>query len=182
MYINGLIIGRFQPLHNGHLNFIREVDQMKLEKIILGIGDECIGRTPWNPFTFDEVKQMWLPEIAKLVTPVEIYKIPDIHNSEHYASHVESITGCDSKKTIIFSGNGATLDCFTNYGKDYQVRSLGKHIPLNDNGYVCATNVREMIGTNKDWKKYVPKSTKKMIQEVGGVNIIKGLGGNYGKK
>jgi nicotinamide mononucleotide adenylyltransferase len=176
--MNGLVIGRFEPVHYGHVEFLKEVDKMQLEKIILGIGEEGIGRTPWNPFTYEEVKQMWLPELGKLTTDVELYKIPDINDGQHYASHVEKITGCNEKDTLILSGNGATLDCFTNHGKNYKTHSVGYKIPTVD-GYLCATKIRDMICKDKDWQRYVPESTKKVIEAVDGVNIIKNMGEKY---
>jgi nicotinamide-nucleotide adenylyltransferase len=176
--MKGLIIGRFEPLHLGHIGFIKEVDKMQLENIILGIGEEGIGRTPWNPFTYDEVKQMWAPELEKLATNVELYKIPDINDSQHYASHVEKITGCNEENTLVLSGNGATLDCFTKYGHNYKTHSVGYKVPTPD-GYICATKIRDMIKSDREWQKYVPESTRKVIEDVGGVDIIKDVGEKY---
>ncbi len=173
--MNALIIGRFQPVHNGHVELLRKVDSMGLEKILLGIGIEGKGRTPRNPFSYDEISQIWLSEIEKLKTKVELYAIPDINDNTRYASHVERITGCSEEDTVVVSGNGYTVDCFTNHGKNYRTHSVGKSVPLG-NGYLCATQIREWMLYDGPWRQYVPKSTKDVMEKIDGEQIIKELG------
>lgn len=173
----GLIIGRFQPLHNGHIKLIEDVDLIGLEKIILGIGVSTDDRTGKNPFHYDEIREMWLPELEKLTTPFEIYEIPDINNAPKYAEHVEKITSCNQKNTIIVSGNRYTTDCFTNHDKNYGVYKFDMKVPLGED-YLCATKIRDWIVNEGSWKEYVPESTKKLIEKIGGVEIIKQLHGD----
>jgi len=56
-YNYGVYIGRFQPLHIGHEHVIREALN-KVETLILIVGSAYQARTPINPFTFDERKEM----------------------------------------------------------------------------------------------------------------------------
>lgn len=56
-YKYGVYIGRFQPLHIGHEHVIREALN-KVETLILVVGSAYQARTPVNPFTFDERKEM----------------------------------------------------------------------------------------------------------------------------
>ena len=49
----GLILGRFQPFHLGHLNVVQEVMNEGLLPII-GIGSSEEGNTLNNPFTSQE--------------------------------------------------------------------------------------------------------------------------------
>ena len=53
----GLILGRFQPFHLGHLNVINEVIKEGLLPII-GIGSSQEGNTVNNPFTSKERIEM----------------------------------------------------------------------------------------------------------------------------
>ena len=166
--MKALVIGRFQPVHLGHVALLEGIDSMGLEKILLGIGVEGKGRTERNPFHYQEIKEMLEPVVAKLETPVEMYPIPDIHDSANYAVHVETITGCSENDTIVVSGNEYTLDCFTNYGKNYQTGSIEKRVPV-ETGYICATKVRECIRTGGPWRDYVPKTTEKFIESKGDI-------------
>ncbi|MBI2129710.1 adenylyltransferase/cytidyltransferase family protein [Candidatus Woesearchaeota archaeon] len=173
--MKALVIGRFQPVHKGHIALIEDVDALKLEKIILGIGEEGKNRTPKNPFYFDEIRAMWLPNLEKLITPVEMYKIPDINNNEDYANYVEKITGCNEEDTIIVSGNAHTLGCFTNYGKNY--RAYMPQRSDNGDGRLCGTKIRERVKAGGPWQTYVPESTMAVIEKINGADIIKYTGG-----
>ncbi len=176
--MKALVIGRFQPVHLGHMEKLRQVDSEGLEKIIIAVGDAGKGRTERNPFTYYEVLQMLMPVTEQLATPVEIYRVPDINNKPKYARHVEKITGCKEDDTYIVSNNDYTLDCFTQFGKDYQPHDTGFFHQVDDalgNGYISATKVRRWIAEDGPWQEYVPESTKDIIETIDGVKIVKGL-------
>jgi len=52
-----VFIGRFQPLHNGHIHVINEALK-RTEKLIVLIGSSNIAPSPRNPFTFEQRKVM----------------------------------------------------------------------------------------------------------------------------
>lgn len=56
-YSYAVLIGRFQPLHNGHVALIEQALQIA-DKVLILLGSSFAARTPKNPFTFDERKQM----------------------------------------------------------------------------------------------------------------------------
>ena len=180
--MQGLIIGRFQPVHNGHVELLKEVDEMGLEKLILGIGEEGKGRNPRNPFYFDEITQMWLPELKKLATPAELYKIPDIGDDEDYAAYVEKITSCNEQNTILVSGNDYTVDCFTNYGRNYKTKTPTRQIQLENKDYLCATRIRQWMANDGLWKEYVPESTAYVIEKTNGIYVVKYMRDEYEKQ
>ena len=53
----GLVLGRFQPFHLGHLNLIQTVLNDKKEPLIC-IGSAQYAHTKDNPFTVKERKDM----------------------------------------------------------------------------------------------------------------------------
>lgn len=54
-YKTGLIIGRFQPFHNGHLYIFREALK-QVESLVIGIGSTNSKDKENNPFSYDQVK------------------------------------------------------------------------------------------------------------------------------
>jgi len=52
-----LFIGRFQPLHKGHLNVIEQIRRDGYKPII-GIGSPYAPASSANPFSLDERKEM----------------------------------------------------------------------------------------------------------------------------
>lgn len=168
-----LVIGRFQPVHLGHVEVLKDLRSRGLDDIVLGIGTAGKERTSRNPFTYDEIRKMWLPVMDELEVAYNIYEIPDINDPPNYAKHVETITGCKEEDTLIVSRNSYTLDCFTNYGKSYQTLSVDPKLPLpSGKGYLCATLIREWIQNEGPWQQYVPASTKQVIEEVG-IDMLK---------
>lgn len=165
--MKGLVIGRFQPVGINHTEMLARADELGLEEILLGIGTIQSGfRNAKNPFSFDEVAEMWYPILRTMRTPVRLCKIPDINNPPRYAEHVETITGCNEKDFVVISGNNYTLDCFTKYGKNYKTLTIDSQVKLDDN-YLCASEIRRRILDNEQWQQYVPESTRKVIEKIG---------------
>lgn len=54
-----IFMGRFQPLHNGHLHVINRALQLA-DKVIILVGSANLARSPRNPFTYAERRQMLL--------------------------------------------------------------------------------------------------------------------------
>jgi len=50
----GLIIGRFQPFHNGHLYAIKNALK-KVDELVIAIGSSQYVNTEDNPFSFEKV-------------------------------------------------------------------------------------------------------------------------------
>ena len=89
--MKALFIGRFQPLHNGHIKIIQEASK-KYSEIIIGIGSSQYGHTIENPFTNDERKIMIERSLNNIgVKNYKIVFIPDIHNPPKWVDHVLSI-------------------------------------------------------------------------------------------
>jgi bifunctional NMN adenylyltransferase/nudix hydrolase len=58
-----VVIGRFQPFHNGHLSILKTAAEIS-DNILVIIGSSFIARNIKNPFTFDERESMILAAAA----------------------------------------------------------------------------------------------------------------------
>lgn len=63
----GIFIGRFQPLHNGHIEIINQMIQ-EVDHPVIIIGSASGPRTPLNPFTFQERVKMLQDVFGKQIT------------------------------------------------------------------------------------------------------------------
>src|SRR5690606_10493536 len=52
-----VLIGRFQPLHNGHLALLRQALAAAQQAVVI-LGSACQARSPKNPFTWQERAQL----------------------------------------------------------------------------------------------------------------------------
>jgi bifunctional NMN adenylyltransferase/nudix hydrolase len=86
-----LLIGRFQPLHNAHLEIIKRCTALTDQLVIIA-GSAKQPRTYKNPFTFDERKQMILNATAGLSMRVYVEpNIDTIYNDQAWAVRVQGI-------------------------------------------------------------------------------------------
>lgn len=154
----GLVIGRFQPPCLHHFDFLNEVIDSGIKKLLIGIG-ESITFDSRNFLTGKEVENLLIPNLDKLNFPYKVVIIPDINNPPKYADHVKTFfPEINENNTCIFTENTYTSDCFINYGHNFQVIKQ-KILPVR------ATDVRQMIiNKNPNWQNLVPKNVIKFIK------------------
>lgn len=164
-----LFIGRFQPLHHGHVYVLRNILK-SYKKIKIGIGSSQLSNTPNDPFTNAERKEFINAALKKRnisSNRYEIYYIPDIFNAKKWVDHVVSIVG---EFDAIFSNSDWIRALFQN--KDFKVEKKIEIFKKKFNG----NNVRHLIIKNdKSWKPLVPKEVTELIEKFDGIKRIKSL-------
>ena len=85
----GLILGRFQPFHLGHLELIKSIIEQQIEPVIC-IGSAQHSYTEENPFTVEERRKMIEDVMKDFNCKYSIFGIPDINNYDLYVSHLET--------------------------------------------------------------------------------------------
>ena len=79
----GLILGRFQPFHLGHLELIKSIIKQQIEPVIC-IGSAQHSYTEENPFTVEERMKMIEEVMKDYNCKYSIFGIPDINNYDLY--------------------------------------------------------------------------------------------------
>jgi nicotinamide-nucleotide adenylyltransferase len=100
-----LVIGRFQPFHNGHAALLAAAEAVG--PVVAGIGSSQESRTSRNPFTFEERKQL-----LAAVSDVPVVAIPDINDPPNWVAHVQSIVDFD----LVYANDEETISLFTAAG------------------------------------------------------------------
>ena len=156
--MNGLLIGRFQPFHIGHLSAVRFA-LSRVEKLWIGIGSSNKSNEKRNPFTADERKEMILASLdPETAARVEVYYVPDTGDHERWTYHVDSIVpGYD----VVFSNDEFTISLYQKRGIEVVP------VPLLQREMISGTNIREMIAAGKDWTGLVPAGTKQVLLKIG---------------
>ncbi len=155
--MNGLLIGRFQPFHKGHLEAVN-FGLSKVEKLWIGIGSSNKSYEKRNPFTADERKEMILSSLdSEKLKRVEIYYVPDTGDHERWTHHVDSIV---PEYDVVFSNDDFTITLYKKRGKNVI------EVPLLNRDVISGTNIREMIYSSKDWSDLVPDGTKKVLLKI----------------
>ena len=166
--VRGILIGRMQPVHNGHMEVIKRILE-EVDEIVIGIGSAQLSHEVKDPFTAGERILMMTQALAEIdVDPSRYYIIPmqDINFNAIWASHVKMLTPPFS---IVYSGNPLVKQLFAEEG--YEVRQP----PLYDRIHLSGTEVRRRILEDENWQELVPKATTDLLKEIDGVNRLKNL-------
>jgi nicotinamide-nucleotide adenylyltransferase len=164
--MNGLIIGRFQPFHKGHLVAL-SFALSKVDKLWLGIGSSNKPNQKENPFSADERKEMILSSIDDSISKrIQIYYIPDLEDHKKWIENIDSIV---PKFEIVFTNDELTLLLYSKRGT--KVIS----VPFKDREILSGTNIREKIVKDQNWQQLVPNGTKNVLLKIGANKRLKSL-------
>lgn len=165
----GLLIGRMQPVHNGHIQVIDKIFE-EVEELIIGVGSAQLSHSTVDPFTAGERVIMLNKSLAENnISRDSYYIIPiqDILKNAVWVSHVNMVTPPFYK---VFSGNPLVERLFFEEGS-YEVHSP----PLFNRKQLSGTEIRRRMINDEEWESLVPNAVVKIINEIDGINRIKDL-------
>ncbi|MBE6494825.1 MAG: nicotinamide-nucleotide adenylyltransferase [Methanobrevibacter thaueri] len=166
--VRGILIGRMQPVHNGHMEVIKKILN-EVDEIIIGIGSAQLSHEIKDPFTAGERIVMMTQALAEIdIDPSRYYIIPmqDINFNALWVSHVKMITPPFS---VVYSGNPLVKQLFSEEG--FEVRQP----PLYDRLNLSGTEVRRRIVNDDNWQELVPDATVELLREIDGTTRLKNL-------
>lgn len=157
-----LILGRFQPMHRGHLKVIEDAHREDRD-LVIAIGSSQKKNESVNPFSGAERKQMLKRVLDSKGIKAKIVLVPDIECDCSYIRHVEKhIKG---RPGLVITENRWTIRLFRSAG--YKVRVTPRHFRIS------STDIRQRIAENKKWEYLVPRETAELIKKIKGVQRIR---------
>ncbi len=162
--MNGLLIGRFQPFHLGHLEAI-QFALSKVEKLWIGIGSSNKPSQKNNPFTADERKEMILSSISDSISKqIQLFPIPDFDNHKKWIENIDSIV---PKFDIVFTNDELTQNLYSKFGKTVI------SVPFKQREFLSGTIIRNKIKSDQNWQSLVPEGTKTVLKKIGANDRLK---------
>ena len=152
----GLILGRFQPLHMGHLYLFEAVINDGYELLIC-IGSSNKKRTKNNPYNSLERAEMIHNVLSNYNCKYDIFEIPDINNNDLYVKHLENIV---PEFDLVYSGNDLVKMLFENANYPVVIPNL-----INREAWQGAS-IRQAIRDGDDWEMDVPAGIANIISEI----------------
>lgn len=166
--MRGLLIGRMQPVHNGHLQVIKGILK-EVDEVIIGIGSAQLSHTLKDPFTAGERVMMLtkaLSENGIHASKYYIIPIQDVTCNSIWVAHVKMLT---PPFECVYSGNPLVQRLFIEAGNKVT------EPPLFNRETYSGTEVRRRILIDEDWESLVPKSVINVIKEINGISRMKHL-------
>ena len=164
----GLIIGRFQPFHKGHLEIIKKISS-ECGMVIIGIGSAQYSHVPDNPFTSGERYSMIHQAIRD--DGIDNAVIVPIEDMNIYSLWVSKVRSLCPPFSVVYSNNKATIRLFKEAG--YAVHSS----PLYNREEYSGTEVRRRMAEGGDWRSLVPPKVADVIDEIDGIERIRSIYG-----
>jgi len=164
--MDGLLIGRFQPFHLGHLDAVL-FGLSRTENLFIGIGSSNKSNERKNPFSAEERTEMIISSIeSSMIDRLKIFDIPDVDNHEKWTFEIDQIV---PKYDVVFSNDEFTKTLFEKRKIDV--------IPvvLKDREKFSGTNIRDLITDDKNWQDLVPHGTRKVLDKINAIERLKNL-------
>ena len=164
--MNGLLIGRFQPFHLGHLDAVL-FGLSRTENLFICIGSSNKSNERRNPFSAEERREMIISSIEpSMADRFKIFDIPDVGNHEKWTFEIDKIV---PKYDIVFTNDEFTKTLF-------EKREMNVvPVVLKDREKFSGTNIRELIVDDKNWQDLVPRGTKKVLDKIDAKERLKNL-------
>jgi len=158
--VRGLLIGRFQPFHTGHLGLVRAIRARRPDDpLLIGIGTAEESYTVENPFTAGERFEMIDRAVREAgISGVEIVPVADIRR---HALWVRYLEGLLPPFREVYTNNPLTRLLFEKAG--YPVEPS----PLIERDRYEGAKIREKLASGSAWKELVPPSVARYLEEIG---------------
>ena len=178
----GLMIGRFQPFHNGHLYLAKQILK-ECDELIIAIGSAQFNYIYKDPFTAGERVLMIHAALSSETKDIDLtkcYIIPIVNdeNNARWFGHLKSMV---PPFHVLYTGNEFVIGLAS---REVQIRKPSFLKKEQYNG----TNIRKQIATmqqqnnqqlrRQNWKDLVPNVVCTIIEEIDGFKRIEMLLGS----
>jgi nicotinamide-nucleotide adenylyltransferase len=168
-----MIHGRFQPFHNGHLEYLRGAAE-RSERVFVGItnpdprrikeepSDRLRHLPESNPFTYTERLLMVEAVAADESIPVHVIPFP-VNEPELWPAYVPA--GVTQYLRLFSEWGGTKLE---------RLREAGYEVVVLDEGAgkeISGSDVREAIRTGGHWEALVPPGVARVIRSLDRVAV-----------
>ncbi|MGD8505102.1 MAG: nicotinamide-nucleotide adenylyltransferase [Candidatus Bathyarchaeota archaeon] len=163
-----MFVGRFQPLHKGHVKAISDILK-QVDELVIVIGSAQYSHRADDPFTSGERLTMIRKALeSKDVSMMRcwIIPVPDVHI---HMMWVAVVIGYTPKFDLVYTNEPLTRRLFIEAG--FKVRS----VPFHKRKIYSAAEIRERILSNRSWEELVPESVSQFINEIKGIERIRDL-------
>lgn len=169
------VVGRFQPLHNGHIELIKQAIELSeggYTVIFIGSADKV--QDARNPFTYVQRTDMIMKSLADYAGLYSIHALHDKPSDDDWLRQIEYIlniinTSLD-KPVRKYKAVVCDKDNFTKASNDLFNKIPGcEIIHINDIYGLNATDIRKKLYLNKlsiDSLHELPNGTKQVLSKV----------------
>lgn len=163
-YSHIFFIGRYQPLHNGHVSVIKKAQELS-DKVHIFIGSANASRSIRNPFTYQERASIFRQQFGKeidQIRPISDYPYNDTKWITEVLTNIANIVGnTPNDKIAIIGHNKDNTTYYLSLFPQFQYIEVEQESSLN------ATQIRDLyFGVEDILTDYfckIPKATQDFL-------------------
>ena len=160
--MRGLVVGRFQPLHGGHVQLIR-LALNECSSVVVAVGSSTEPQSLRNPFTFEERRAM----LQAAFPGISVVGVPDVNNDATWAAHCLTLTGPVGRA---YGNDEHSLGLLEKAG----VRSVRPGLVRR--GDWEGTRIRELMRSgDAAWMRRVPPAVAVLLESWNAAQRLRGL-------
>ncbi len=167
--MRGLLVGRFQPFHRGHLEVVRKIRAARpREPLILVVGSAQESFTRANPLTAGERLELIDRCLSEAhLSEVSAVPLPDIQRHAQWAAYVVSMVPAFGR---VYTNNPLTRLLFERAGFEVEAPELVERERFE------GTHVRALLESGGAWHELVPPAGVRFLEELGLAQRLRLLG------
>jgi nicotinamide-nucleotide adenylyltransferase len=161
--MRGLVIGRFQPFHEGHRYLVEQIAS-DVDEVVVGIGSAGRSHSVKNPFTSGERVNIVQNVLDGMETMTYLIPVEDVEENALWVRDVEM--HCPAFD-VAYTNNHLVERLFEEAG--YEVRRT----PLHNREEYHGAEIRQRMIDGEDWEHLVPDEVVVAVDEIGGVERVR---------
>ncbi len=163
--MRGLMMGRFQPFHLGHLVLVKQI-LSECDEVIIAITSSQFNYLEKDPFTAGERIEMIHQSLKDDGVDLSRCFIIAIENQFNIATWSSYLEVSLPKFDKVYSGNDYVSMLLADSGCDVITPKFLEREKFN------ATKIRKLMIENKEWKDYVPPAIASIIEKINGIKRL----------
>lgn len=165
----GILVGRFQPFHLGHLSAVRDSSR-EVDELIIVVGSSQRSHEFRNPFTAGEriemIRETLIAEQEIDEHRIMVIPVPDTDIHYLWTYQLDLLV---PRYDRVYTNDPFTKYLFAERGIKVVQPRLHKRRDLS------ATQIRRRMVMDRDWQSLVSHTTAEFIATINGVKRIKSL-------
>lgn len=166
--MRGLIIGRFQPFHIGHLALARQAAS-ECDEVIIAVTGSQFNYLAKDPFTAGERIEMIREALRESGVDLGVFVVLGLENQRNVATWPAYIRAALPSFQRVYSGNPYVEALLRDYGVESVRPVMVERDRLN------ATALRRIMADGGEWRGMVPPAVARVIESVNGEERVRML-------
>jgi len=164
----GVLVGRFQPFHNGHLAAVKHA-LGKVGYLYVVVGSSQKSHERDNPFTAGERIAMMKAALDGAGVPPARWMAIPLADTVSHSLWPATLKATVPRFDVVFTNDSLTTRLLREQGLKVQ------SVPYLRRDRYSGTNVRSGILEMKNWETLVPEEVATMVKQVRGVERVRSM-------